>query len=250
MKQSALFRTIIIIIFFALGYYARRILPSSITEMVYTPFWWLLFSVLGSLILFDWRNVLSSLGLDTKMGSGLGIAFLLTLPMLIGYAFIGQVNEEITPLNIIKGAFVAAFFEEVFFRGFLFGQLFRFSKWGFIPAVLANSIIFGIGHLYQGNSLSETLGVFSVTLVGGIWFAWLYIEWETLWLPIGLHLLMNLYWMIFNISDTALGGFGANIFRVTTIALSVYFTLRHCQKRGKFLINTQNLIWQRGSQNL
>ena len=94
--------------------------------------------------------------------------------MFLGYAVIGQLSPSWTFLSIL-GVFAGAAMEEIVFRGFLFGQLFRKAAWGFIPAVLINAVIFGMGHLYQGNSLGETTGVFFVTLIGGVWFAWLYI---------------------------------------------------------------------------
>ena len=248
MKNSRLIQSIVIIAAFVLGYYVKRILPESITSIVYTPVWWALTAVIASGILYGWRNILESLALHKKLGQSLGLAFLMTLPMLIGYAIIGNVNTDLTMKKMLYGAVFAAFFEELMFRGFLFGQLFRYPKWGFIPAVIINAVIFGAAHLYQGNGFGEILGIFAVTLLGGVWFAWLYIEWESLWLPMGLHFLMNLYWMIFDISATALGGWGANLFRVGTIALSIYLTIRHAKKRGHFNVNRNNLLWQRVSE--
>ncbi len=67
---------------------------------------------------------------------------------------------------------------------------------------------------------------------GAAWFAWLYVEWRNnLWLPIGLHILMNLYWALFDIESNALGGVWANVFRGLTIALSIIYTLRKKQPR-------------------
>ncbi len=131
---------------------------------------------------------------------------------------------------------VAGFFEEYFFRGFLFGILFRKLKWGFVPASILGGIIFGIGHLYQSSTLIETIGIFAITTMGAIWFSWLYTEWENnLWVPIFLHILMNLSWILFEVSDNVLGGLYTNFFRIITIALTIIITIRYHKNKG--LIN-------------
>lgn len=196
-----------------------------------------------SAFLYGLKNVLPSLGLDKGILKGMGYGLLFTLPMFLGYAAIGEMRTEWTWFTVLT-IFIAAAMEEVVYRGFLFGQLFRKANWGFIPAVLLNALIFGSGHLYQGNSFGQTLGVFFVTLMGGIWFAWLYIEWENnLWIAIGLHVFMNLSWKLFAISDTALGGWGANLFRIITIALSIVFTIYYRKQRGGLRVNKKNLIF-------
>jgi hypothetical protein len=77
-----------------------------------------------------------------------------------------------------------------------------------------------------------------------VWFAWLFIEWnDNLWLPVGMHFLMNFYWDLFNVSDTAIGGFMLNLPRVLTIALSVIFTIRMIKKRNKRFIS-RSVLWR------
>ncbi len=133
------------------------------------------------------------------------------------------------------------FFEEFLFRGFLFGILFRKLKWGFIPASLLAEVIFGLGHIYQGSTLMETTGIFGITTIGSIWVAWLYIEWDkNLWVPIFLHTLMNLSWILFEVSNNALGGIYTNLFRAITIALTIII-IRYHKKRG-LNINRKTLI--------
>ena len=96
----------------------------------------------------------------------------------------------------------------------------------FIPSC-DSAIFFGIGHLYQGNGWAQTAGIFAVTFAGALWFSWLYKAWDNnLWVPIGLHFLMNLYWSIFQVGDNALGGMLPNVFRAATIAITVWLTLR------------------------
>ena len=199
--------------------------------------------LLVSAFLYGYKNTLSSLGLDKGVLKGMGYGFLFTLPMFLGYALIAEMQTEWTWFTVLT-IFIAAAMEEVVYRGFLFGQLFRKANWGFVPAVLLNALIFGSGHLYQGNNFRQTMGVFLVTLMGGVWFAWLYIEWENnLWIAIGLHFFMNLSWKLFAIDGTALGGWGANLFRITTIALSIIFTIYYRRQRGGMRVTKKNLIF-------
>ncbi len=155
----------------------------------------------------------------------------------------GEIEKEIDWILMLRKTVFAGFMEEILFRGFLFGILFRKLGWGFITASLPGAIIFGLGHLYQGTTLPELTGIFLITFIGSAWFAWLFIEWnENLWVPIFLHILMNLSWALFNVSDTAMGGTNANIFRIATIAFTVIVTILYCLKIGKFRINRGNLL--------
>ncbi|RMD72486.1 MAG: CPBP family intramembrane metalloprotease, partial [Bacteroidetes bacterium] len=164
------------------------------------------------------------------------------VPMWIGAATTGQLTGEVDAFALVRGTLVAGFMEELLFRGFLFGLLFRKAGWGFVPAALLGGILFGMGHLYQGHSLGEALGVFLVTALGGGWFAWLYVEWNyNLWVPIWLHVCMNLVWMLFELGDNALGGWLPNLFRALTIALTIVVTLRWHATRGRRI--TRRNLW-------
>lgn len=127
-------------------------------------------------------------------------------------------HQNSTFLTILSSSFLPAFSEELLFRAFLFGLLFRRLEWGFVPATFVSAFIFGISHLWQGNDFWDTLGVMAVTYIGGVWFVWLFAEWRyNLWLVIFLHLFMNLYWGIFEITNNnALSGLDSNAFRVIT----------------------------------
>ncbi|MDP3441429.1 MAG: CPBP family glutamic-type intramembrane protease, partial [Ignavibacteria bacterium] len=171
---------------------------------------------LGVLIHFK-NSFFSSLGLDKSFLLALLAAFILTSPMLIGYAIMYPFNNEVTTFGIVRGALFAAFFEEVYFRGFFFGLLFRFTRLGFIASILLGALTFASFHLYQSNDPVVMTGIFITTLLGAGLFAWTYIEWNNnLWVSIHLHLLMNLYWMLFSAGDNALGGLTSNIFRGLT----------------------------------
>lgn len=189
------------------------------------------------------EGVLERLGLSSGVKEGLLYGFLFTLPMLLGFAFIGEPKFSEWSLGLVlTSALLPGFFEELYYRGFVFGELYKRARWGFFLAAALNGLIFGLAHIWQGNSLGQTIGVFFVTFGGAAWFAWLYVEWRNnLWLPITLHILMNLYWTLFEIESTALGGVGANVCRGLTIAFSVIFTLRRKRPRQ---ITKEELWWR------
>ncbi|MEO1516312.1 MAG: CPBP family glutamic-type intramembrane protease [Bacteroidota bacterium] len=191
--------------------------------------------------LFGEHKMLSALGLQKGLVKGTAYGLLFCAPMLFGYAFIGQWQglSLLTALTV----FIGAAMEEVIFRGFLFGLLYRFLGWRFLPAAMLSALIFGSAHLYQGNSLEQTIGVFAVTLMGGVWFSWLYSKWNNnLWIAISLHFFMNLSWQIFAIDTTALGGGGANLFRIMTIAFSIVFTIAYLKQRSSRSSYTKKIM--------
>lgn len=173
------------------------------------------------------QNLLSELGLNNGFLKGVSMAFIFTLPMLIGYSLFGHYNNEFPLIKHISFAFKDGFREEIFYRAFLFGQLFRHVKVSFIKAVAINGLIFGISHLYQAHNFVESFVVFAVTFGGAVWFAWLFSKWRfNIWLPIGLHTLMNLYWDLFSTDKTAMGGLLLNLPRILTIVISVFVTIK------------------------
>jgi len=251
--KNNIYKTIIIVTAFLIGMYGKTTLnylfdiklkfsnPALDITCFYA--WWIIPILVSIWLIYGLKNFFKELGLNKSVYKGLFWASVMVSPMFIGSFFTGKLVSNLSFLNILHGAILAGVLEEIFFRGFLFGQLFRKLKWGFIPAVIINAVIFALGHIYQGNNTNEIIGVFMVTFFGAAWFAWLYIEWnKNLWIPIFLHTLMNLSWMIFNVSENALGGTSANIFRLTTIFLSVIITIIYKKRNGGLSINKKNLF--------
>lgn len=204
--------------------------------------WYFIPVVLVLSLFYGFRAWPSELGLDRSMTRGWALAFVCTLPMLVTFAVAGSFAEELGVGLALLYALRAGFVEEVFYRGFIFGQLFRRAGWGFILAGVANAVVFASAHLYQASDLWSAVGVFAITFAAALWFAWLYIEWdENLWFPIGLHVLMNFYWDVFGIGGGVLGSGMSNGARAATIALSIYLTLRMVRKRGYSRIRRGNL---------
>jgi len=187
--------------------------------------------LLGAGVIFGFRPLPAVLGLSKGFGKGLWMALVLTLPMFIGYAFCSNFTMSISANNFFFGSLSAPFFEELFFRAFLFGLLYRHAGWGMWPATILDAFVFGIIHISQGDDFTTSASVFAATAAGAAWFSWLYKEWEwNLWLVVFLHAFMNFSWMLFDMADNAAGGLWANVFRITTIVMSVVWTKRHLKQ--------------------
>lgn len=198
----------------------------------------------GVLLLHPARQLFFSLGLDKNPLRALAVALIATLPMLIGYAIVFAPDPAFSWLRLFTGVLCAAFFEELYFRGFLFGQIYRFTSIGFLPAILIGALLFAFGHLYQSTDPATMTGIFFTTFLGAGLFAWVYVEWDyNLWCAIWLHLLMNLFWMIFSAGDNAFGGIFSNVFRVMSIALVIGGTIVYKKRKGLPLTVTRNTLW-------
>lgn len=191
------------------------------------------------------REIIPSIGLAHGFGTGALFAVLATLPMLIGYACIGTLNRDISADHLLTRVLIAGLFEELFFRGFVFGQLFRYARWGFLPAALLTAVAFGSLHLYQGHDPASSMAAFAITAAGSLFFSWIYVEWNcNLWCAIWLHTLMNLPWIVFSVSASgAVGGMWANLLRAGTVAIAIGLTIAYKKRRGlPYFINFKSLI--------
>lgn len=235
MTKSKLIESVLILLVFLIAFYGRKLLhayipvdlPEGMVRVAYVYAWWVIPVVLFVGFGYGFRNLSRELGLEGGFLAAILFAMITVSPMMIGSAFLGNIRNELDIWLVLNASLFAGFFEEFLFRGFLFGLLFRKALWGFIPASLMGALIFGLGHIYQGSTALESAGVFFITALGAVWFAWLYTEWnENLWVPVMLHILMNLSWTLFDISDNALGTLLPNVFRGMTIALSILITIR------------------------
>ncbi|MDF1698083.1 MAG: type II CAAX endopeptidase family protein [Saprospiraceae bacterium] len=198
---------------------------------------------IGTYLIQPKINIFNNLGLANGLLQPLWISLAFALPMLLGGLLFFHLKSDISIPNMIAGTIVAGFVEELFFRGFLFGQLFKYTKLGFIPAIFIGALLFASGHMHQSQDTMELFGIFMVTFMGAVLFAWLYVEWEyNLWVPIFMHTFMNLAWYIFEMDDTALGGFLPNLFRWLTIAIAIIFTVYHKKKKNQKLNITKDTL--------
>ena len=256
MKLKTIGYSTVIIMTFLAALYGIRILSGIFSFSFSTPYiqlistysLWIILSVVSTGLLFRFKNIVKVMGLNKGIITGFVFACATVFPMFLSAAIAGKVAEDLSLSELIQRSLLAGFMEEYLFRGFLFGILFLKLGWGFIPASMTGALIFGAGHLYQGSSLPETAGVFFITALGAVWFSWLYIEWKNnLWVPVFLHILMNLSWQLFDVSQNALGGIYPNIFRIITIALTVIITIRYNRKSG-MQVNRRNLMINTGKE--
>lgn len=166
------------------------------------------------------------LGLKKDFLKGLMYAFVFSLPMFIGYGYRAGFVTNLSLSDIHMNMVMAGFFEELLFRGFLFGLLFYYAGWGFLPAVLLPSIFFGLAHLYQAENFSDSIGIFIFTSLASAGFALFYVSWKSLWMVIFLHGFMDLAWDMFAIETNVTGDLYANIFRFSTLGLAIFFSAK------------------------
>lgn len=194
------------------------------------------------------KTMLEQLGIGRGCAQGAIFALLSTLPMVVGYALLGKFDREVSADHLLTRVVIAGFFEELIFRGFVFGQLFRTARWGFLPAALLTAAAFGSLHLYQGHDFASALGAFAVTGLGSLFFSWIYVEWNyNLWSVIWLHTLMNLPWILFRASASgAVGDSYANLMRIATVVLAIGLTISYKKLRKlPYSIRANTLIMNR-----
>jgi membrane protease YdiL (CAAX protease family) len=138
----------------------------------------------GDLALRGW---VFGVGLSAGFGALVGVVELCTR-MFGGWSFLGQLSGPLrsgTDLATLLavGALVAPLFEEVVFRGLLFGGLRK--RMGPVTATIAVTLLFALAH-----SLSAPVPW--VQAVGGVLFCAAYEFSGSLWAPIIVHTTGNL----------------------------------------------------------
>src|SRR6266571_8329491 len=188
------------------------------------------------------KGALAELGLRAPIRPAAAFSFVAAFPMLLAFAVTSSINAKMSVLSVGVGCFVAPFAEEMLFRGYMFGQLYRRARWGFWLSALIPSALFALGHAYQAGGLWELTGIFAVTGVGSLLGCWIYMWWQfNLWVVFWLHCLMNLWWEVFGVADTALGGWIANGARLLTITAAILLTI-HRDRFWKPLISDENAV--------
>jgi CAAX protease family protein len=164
-----------------------------------------------ALILFAWawaKRPFATLGLDWPIGFWGRVGFvavaivalvffaqLARLPKLVGENLDRWAERmealKITPrtraelLLFILVAITAGVWEELLYRGFFIWFLLPVT--GVVGAVVISSLIFGIGHIYQGR-----YGVLNTGLVGLV-FAIVYLLSQSLWWLMAAHAVVDIY---------------------------------------------------------
>lgn len=192
------------------------------------------------LVLVGWLLIMRMRqpGQNAKMGlavgwldmiKGLAIGFGCTFPMLL----LGFMSTSYTPSHyeILYTAISPGITEEVFYRAFLFGLLVQVARCPIWTTAVLTGIVFGLAHVditpSEGQTIVGQLGPWiAMIALGGFMYAWLY--WESrynLWVVIALHTGMNMWWDMFDLTQTPLGGWGATIARIASVGLVVLFVV-------------------------
>ena len=155
----------------------------------------------------------------------LALGALCTLPML-GLGMFSELND-INRYKVMYGAFAPGITEELFYRALLFGLLIQVAKTPFWTTAIVTGLFFGFAHIDitpdEGQTIIGQFNFWNLLIaLGGFMYAWLYFEsrWN-LWLVIALHIGMNLWWGMFDLASSPLGGAGATLSRILTVGLAV-----------------------------
>jgi len=178
------------------------------------------------------RGVCRELGLSKTGTMALLFGVGVSLPMLAGFAITRGLTPHIELMPLLFLAVFSPIVEEIEFRGFGVRQLQHGTGWSFWAAVWPSAILFGYGHVEQGQSPLEMLGLFLQTGAGGVAFAWLVYKWQTLWIAVAMHICMNLWWEVFSVSKNAIGGWFPFALQTLTILLAVLGTLHFSPSIG------------------
>ncbi|MFD3257286.1 CPBP family intramembrane glutamic endopeptidase [Paenibacillus lentus] len=136
---------------------------------------------------FQWRAVS-----EVIFGAAVGLIFIIVSTALIvllgGYSFKwSPENASSVILPIITTQLVAAFVEELIFRGLAFQAIEK--KGGSLLALALTSLFFGIAHL--GNPGATVWGAFSITIEAGLLLGAAFLWRRNVWFIIGLHFFWN-----------------------------------------------------------
>jgi hypothetical protein len=151
-------------------------------------------------IVFRFEQGFASIGLDKRWwsaglrkgllwsaGFGLVVALGFGLFYVFGYNALLWIRTPL-PVEIYQrwlffliGGLIAPLWEEIFFRGIMYGYL---RRWGIMLALIVTTAIFVLLHSVQGFPLAQ--------IVGGIVFALAYEASGSLLVPITIHVLGNL----------------------------------------------------------
>jgi membrane protease YdiL (CAAX protease family) len=180
------------LVLYALGYLPFPILPLFLLAWVSLRLRHLRWRDVGLRRPSSW---LRTIGLAVLIGAAYQVLDILLIAPLLqkvsGEAvnlsqFAGiQGNIALLVVSLVISWTLAAFIEEMFFRGYLLNRMLDFAgrrKLGFIIALLGNALIFSLAHFYQGIT-----GVVDTFLAGLLLSGLYFYAGENLWLPILTH---------------------------------------------------------------
>jgi|SRR5882724_5525368 len=171
------------------------------------------------------RGIIRDLGLSAPVLPAIAFALVASSPMLIGFALTRSLTPHIQILPLLFLTVFSPLVEEIEFRGFGVRNLQRGTGWPFWAAVWPSALLFGLGHIEQGQTRQEMAGLLLLLGAGGVIFAWLVYRWQNLWVAIALHISMNIWWELFSVAKTAIDGWLPFVLQNMSIVLAILITL-------------------------
>jgi len=172
-------------------------------------------------------ETMRELGIVPRVTQGLAFGIGASVPMFIGFALTTPLAVPPVSMGTAYLAGLSPLAEEVLYRGFACGLLYTRAGMPAWAALGLQAIIFGWGHVEQGASFREGLGLFLLLTSGGFFYGWFFLRWtRNIWVPFTLHACMNLSWEVFHVGETALGGWYAFTLQSATMVLGIMFTIR------------------------
>jgi len=180
-----------------------------------------------------WKGLVREFWLFDSPLSALCFALLASSPMLVGFVLTRSLIPHMEPRTIFFLTVISPIAEEIEFRGLGVRVLQRGTGWPFWILVWPQALLFGLGHIEQGQRPLETAELMLLTGLGAVVFAWLVYRWQSLWFPIALHICMNLWWELFSVAKSALGGWFPFALQVASILLAVVITLYWTKRKPR-----------------
>jgi membrane protease YdiL (CAAX protease family) len=173
-----------------------------------------------------WRRslggALAELGVLSNPLRPLFFGLVATAPAAIGFALTRHPDSTLTLRGFVLLCLFSPFAEELLFRAFAFGLLYRGARWNFWVAVAIPTVFFAAGHAYQSTDPTELAGIFAITGLGSVLFSYFFVRFRfNFWAPFALHAMLNSWWTLFAVGDSALGGWTDNALRFGCIGLAL-----------------------------
>ena len=175
------------------------------------------------------QGFLSDLGLHRGLVKGATVGLVICTPILALGIVRGFMLDDVPffDFEMIHLGLTAPFAEELLFRGVLVLAIVRLVGTRFWTAAVVGALLFGAMHLqWTVEGVRGGWPIVLVTGAGGVWYAWLARQWSrNLFVPIIVHMLMNLAAPWYGGTENAMGDPFFETGRAATIALGTIMTI-------------------------
>lgn len=180
------------------------------------------------------KEYLHALGLAGPLGIGVGVGLVAVAPAVFLMFLIGAIDPSI-PFwpTAVCGSLLPSIAQELFFRGMLFGFLYRVAGWSFVQAALLCGVVYSLTLDIEGLFAVE---LFWVMAFWGVlqtsWLSWLYAKWKwNLWIGIGIQVVFRLSWDLTSGGEDYFGGLFKHLHILVMMIWSIAFTAWRARDR-------------------